>query len=359
MSEATNGGTTKAITRSKLGDLQKMLETNKAQLLAALPSHMTPERMIRVAVTAYSKTKALQECSLLSICQCVMSASQLGLEPDGVLGHAYLVPFYNNKTKQKECQLIPGYRGLIELGRRSGHLISIQAHVVYEKDHFDLKYGIEDKLEHTPYMKGDPGKPYAVWAKAQFKDGGMAVDLMSWAQIMKVRDRSKAKESGPWVTDTEEMAKKTVLKRLLKTCPMSVELANAIDSDNKVEMPDLSAIPAFATEVEEEADGSGEGQGVVTRFDTIHDAAEVGRIYAFCKKKYGYSSEQVDSRVADMRSAGESLQSIVALFRKDMASDDPGPQDSATPAAGDETTQAAPKKTNGKNGGGKTTELEY
>src|SRR5262245_12814982 len=129
------GTQTTAVTTSKnLGNLQTLLEKYKHQIAAAIPNHLTPERLIRIALTAVSRSPGLRECDPLTICGCVIQAAQLGLEPDNVLGEAYLVPFHNSKTRKKECQLIPGYQGLLKLVRNSGELKFVSAQIVKEKD---------------------------------------------------------------------------------------------------------------------------------------------------------------------------------------------------------------------------------
>ncbi len=221
---------TTAIAKKQPGFLQMLQDPKlKDQIAAALPKHMTPERMIRVALTAWRKTSALQKCEPLSVISAIVQASQLGLEPDGVLGHAYLVPYGN------QCQLIPGYRGLIDLARRSGHVVSIQAHVVYERDKFDFAYGLDERLSHTPCMDGDRGRAVAVYAVAKLKDGGYALEVMSMADVEKIRKRSKAANNGPWVTDFDEMAKKTAVRRMVKYLPLSVELHKAVAIDERAE----------------------------------------------------------------------------------------------------------------------------
>lgn len=216
--------------------LKDLLDRYKNQIAVALPRHLTPERIIRVALTAYSRNPGLQKCTLNSICGAIVQASQLGLECDGVLGHAYLVPFFNKHTGCTEAQLIPGYRGLMDLARRGGQIGDIMPHAVHERDKFDLVFGLEDKLEHRPCLDGDPGKLKLVWAKATFRDGGgCAIEVMTKHEVDEIRKRSKTPDKGPWVDDYEEMAKKTVLRRLCKRLPLSVELATALDLENKSE----------------------------------------------------------------------------------------------------------------------------
>ena len=199
----------------------------KQQLQMALPKHLTVDRLLRVAMTSIQRNPKLLECTQESLLACVMTCAQLGLEPDQFLGQAYLVPFKNTRKNAMECQLIPGYRGYIALARRSGEVQTVSSQVVYEKDHFDFVYGIEDKLEHRPNLNGDRGKPIGAYAIFKYKDGGYSFDFMPEAEIMKIRERSKSKDDGPWVTDTDEMRKKTVIKRHAKLAPMSIEFQKA------------------------------------------------------------------------------------------------------------------------------------
>jgi recombination protein RecT len=157
-----------------------------------------------------------------------MQAAQLGLEPTGVLGGAYLVPY------KETCTLIIGYRGLIDLARRSGQIESIEAHVVYSNDRFRCHYGLSPVLEHEPAWEGPPGAVKAVYAIAKMKDGGMQLEVMTRAQVDAIKARSKTSGSGPWVTDYDEMARKTVVRRIAKYLPLTTELSDAlqIDADN-------------------------------------------------------------------------------------------------------------------------------
>lgn len=210
--------------------LPALLNRYKGQIAKALPKHLTPERMIRVALTAYNTTPALQKCDVVSVASAIMEASQLGLEPDGVLGHAYLVP-YGSK-----CQLIPGYKGLIELARRSGKVSTVNARVVREGDHFEYWYGLEPDLIHKPGVGSE--RPIShVYAYFRLRDDDETqFVVMDTAEIAKIRGQSKAANSGPWVTHWEEMAKKTVIRRLLKLAPLSAEVARAIALDERADV---------------------------------------------------------------------------------------------------------------------------
>ena len=219
-----------------------VLERMKPQLQMALPKHLTPERMIRVALAAINKTPKLLECNRDSLYAAIMTSAQLGLEPDGVLGQAYLIPF------GKDVQFIPGYKGLIALARNSGEVSNIQAQAVREGDHFDYGFGLNERLDHVPSSDPDrEEKPIThFWAMAKFKDGGHHWDVMTVAQVEAIRDNSQGykraittakkynkKPNSPWVDHFEEMGKKTVIRRIAKYLPMDVQKAAFIaDSYN-------------------------------------------------------------------------------------------------------------------------------
>jgi recombination protein RecT len=220
--------------REKVMTVRGMIEKMKDQITQALPRHMTAERMIRVVNTAIQKTPSLLDCEPRSLMGAIVQASQLGLEPDGVLGHAYLIPFNNRKSGKLECQFMPGYKGLIELARRSSQISTIYTHVVYENDEWDFQYGLEQKLSHKP-TDGAPGLPIAVYAVARLRDGGVQFEWMWKREVETIRQQSKAGGSGPWVTHWDEMAKKTALRRLCKLLPTSPELSRAVALDEQAE----------------------------------------------------------------------------------------------------------------------------
>lgn len=212
--------------------IRGLLEQLKPELQRALPRHITPDRLVRVALTTIRTNPRLLEASPASLMAAVMQCAQLGLEP-GILGHAYLVPFRNGKTGQTEVQLVIGYKGMLDLARRSGEIQTIYAHVVYERDHFEYEYGLEPKLIHRP-AQGDRGAPTHAYGVARFKDGGYQFLVMSVDEIEKHRQRSKSPNEGPWVTDWEEMAKKTVIRSMFRWLPVSVEAQKAAVIDEAV-----------------------------------------------------------------------------------------------------------------------------
>ena len=203
----------------------------------ALPRHLTPDRFIRVAITAITKTPKLAQCDQASFFGALLTLSQFGLEPDG--RRAHLIPFENRRRGVTECQLIIDWKGLAELAMRSGIVANLHADVVREGDLFDYSAG---KLKtHVPwFIRRDAAKPekagdiFAVYAVAEFRDGSTKADVMSLDEVDAVRARSRAGQSGPWVSDYNEMAKKTVFRRLSKWLPLSSEFRDAIEVDDEL-----------------------------------------------------------------------------------------------------------------------------
>jgi len=226
----------------------------KNQLAAALPRHMTADRMIRIVTTEIRKNPTLAKCDTQSFVGAVVQCSQLGLEPGGALGHAYLLPFEKRKkdssgnwfTERTDIQLIIGYRGMIDLARRSGQIISLSARAVREGDEFSYEYGLEEILHHKP--GDDDASPIThVYSVAKLKDGGVQFEVMSARQVNQIASQSKSVKknkdgsidwgstNSPWATHWEEMAKKTVIRRLFKYLPVSIEMQTAVVLDEKAE----------------------------------------------------------------------------------------------------------------------------
>ncbi len=224
--------------KSPVATFRSLLDQMKPQIKLALPKHVDIDRMIRIVLTTVQRTPKLLDCTQESLLACVIQCAQLGLEPDGMLGHAYLIPYGNTAT------LVVGYKGLLKLARQSGEISSISARVVHEKDKFEYEYGLAERLVHVPSEDEDPGAMTHAYAIFRLKDGGLHFDVMSKREIDAIRKRSKASGSGPWVTDYEEMAKKTVLRRASKMSPASIDdrVARALEADSRSdagEAPDL------------------------------------------------------------------------------------------------------------------------
>lgn len=203
---------------------------------ALLPSTIRPERMQNIIFNEYRTTVKLKECTPASFYGSILKAVQVGLEP-GLLGHCYLLPFRNNKINKQEVQFVLGYKGMLELIRRSGKVLSIVARPVYDGDKLTISYGLEDRYEHIPYYMEEgavKGALRGVTLKATFKDGGYLVDYMPIVEIEEHRQRSLAKDSGPWKTDYEAMALKTIIRKNFKWLPVSVEAQQIVAEDESV-----------------------------------------------------------------------------------------------------------------------------
>lgn len=226
--------------------MQAYIKAMEPAIKKALPSVITPERFTRMVLSALSSTPKLAECSPQSFLAAMMTAAQLGVEPNTALGQAYLLPYRNHG--QMECQFQLGYKGLIDLAYRSGEVSVIQAHTVYENDVFEYELGMDPKLRHVP-AKADRGEAVAYYAMFKTKDGGYGFEVMSVDDVQRHAQRySKSYGSGssPWRSNFDEMAKKTVLKRALKYAPLKSDFVRGVAQDEtiKAELSDeMYAVP--------------------------------------------------------------------------------------------------------------------
>ncbi len=204
-----------------------MSQKAMAAITNALPGHLNAQKMARVVITAVTRTPKLLECTPETVMNAVLEASQLGLMPDGVLGHGYILPYGSTAV------FIPGYKGLLDLARRSGEIAWIQARIVYANDDFHYQFGMDPKLDHIPARATgkDPGKRIAAYGVAKFKSGEVHFEVMHEDEIETIRARSRAKDDGPWVTDRDEMSRKTVIRRLCKYLPMNPEYQSLVTRD--------------------------------------------------------------------------------------------------------------------------------
>lgn len=206
-----------------------------AELGKALPKHCKPDRMARVALTALTRTPRLAECDEASFFKCLLDLSQWGLEPDG--RRAHLIPFRNNKKGITECQLIIDYKGYVELAYRSGIVKSIHADVVRRGDLFE--YNMGHVTRHVPhFLRLDQAKPdkagdvYAVYCVVELTGGTVKTEVLSKEEVETIRKRSKSGNDGPWVTDWNEMGKKSAFRRASKWLPLSAEIIDAFERDD-------------------------------------------------------------------------------------------------------------------------------
>lgn len=227
--EITAPKPTKALT------LSGMLNDYRVEIARALPKHVSPDRMLRIALTSARKTPELLECSPESFMGAVIQASQLGLEPDTPLGHGWLLPFKNKATGKKEVQFMPGYRGYMDLVYRTPSHPILMPREVYEGDTFVYELGLTPKCEHGPMPHGQNALLTHAYVVATFPDGRKEIWVMSRSEIEAARGRSKAKGFSPWQSDYGPMAMKTCIRRICKYLPMSVELQIAIGLDDLVD----------------------------------------------------------------------------------------------------------------------------
>jgi recombination protein RecT len=219
-----------------------LLQQKKGELAKMLPKTLSIDRLLKVAQIAATTTPALAKCDVPSLVGAIGQCAQMGLEPNTVLGHAYLVPF-NTKRKMPDgqerwvnsVQVIIGYKGLIDLARRSGQIVSIAAHEVCANDHFELVYGLDEKLNHAPAM-GERGEIIGFYAVAKLKDGGYSFEFMSLHQVSDIMRATQSKGAyGPWKEHFIEMGRKTAIRRLAKYLPLSIEFQTAVALDNQAE----------------------------------------------------------------------------------------------------------------------------
>jgi recombination protein RecT len=283
----------------KLADMRGLIARNIKALTSALPSHMKPERLARITLTTLQKNPKLLDCTQESFLSCILSCAALGLEPDGLLGQAYLIPY---KTT---CTLVPGYKGLVKLARQSGEIATIDAHEVRVGDAFEYHYGMDPRIHHTPAQapivadgKGVLGpdrawRPGAIthfYAVAAMKDGTIQFCVMPTWEVDEIRDGSqgyqnavKYNSDNPWMSDYSEMGKKTAIRRLCKLLPSSVEkpqLQQAIAIDERADRGlsqdlDLVAdIPALPTQ----SQATGDADYKPKSLDDVAASAKADRV---------------------------------------------------------------------------------
>lgn len=236
--------------------MQQYIRSMEGEIKKALPSVLTPERFTRMVLSALSTNRQLGACTPQSFLGAMMSAAQLGVEPNTPLGQAYLIPYKNKGVL--ECQFQLGYKGLIDLAYRSGEVEVVQAQIVYANDKFECEFGLEPKLVHVP-ADGERGEAVKVYAIFRTKSGGYGFDVMSIADVRahaKKYSQSYSSSYSPWATNFEEMAKKTVLKRVLKYAPLKSDFVRGVAADETIKTEiseDMYAVPS--EEIEYSVDG--------------------------------------------------------------------------------------------------------
>jgi len=231
------------MSKTALVEVRTSLANMEPEFRAALPAHIPSAKFIRTAQTAIQLNPDIVNCDRTSLYAACMKAAQDGLVLDG--REAALVKFGN------VAQYMPMVAGLLKKARNSGDISTISVHVAYEKDTFDYTLGDDEKITHKPFLAGDRGKPILVYAVATLKDGGKQRAIMTVSEIEKVRAVSRAKDGPAWKQWWDEMAKKTVIRRLSKYLPSSTdrdeEFQRAVERDDELYAPDDEQPPAPAT----------------------------------------------------------------------------------------------------------------
>lgn len=235
--------------------MAQLVREQEGNIKAALPAAISHERFTRIVLTALNQTPELMQCRPRSFIAAMMTAAQMGLEPNTPLGQAYLIPFDSKRGMM--CQLIVGYRGLVTLAYGSGRIASVEAHTVHENDEFEMEMGLNPIFKHRRLYTGDRGQPIGYWAMFRTVDGGVVYDYMSIDEAKRHGERfSKSYASGPWKDNFDEMAKKTVLRKILKLAPLSPEARMSIEQDESVRetdnLKDVMLEPTYETDFADE-----------------------------------------------------------------------------------------------------------
>lgn len=226
--------TNNEVAQVKQVGLKGLLMNMQGQIAKALPSVLTPERYTRMVMTALSTNPQLQQCTPESFLGAVMQAAQLGVEPNTPLGQAYLIPFRNKGRLEVQFQL--GYKAYLDLAYRSGEVTIIDAQAVHKNDEFEYEYGLDPKLKFKPALT-DRGEVIAYYAMFKTKMGGFNFIVMSKEDIVnhaKQYSQSFGSSFSPWKSNFDSMAKKTVLKQVLKYAPLKSEFAKNLAADETI-----------------------------------------------------------------------------------------------------------------------------
>lgn len=237
------------------GGLSRMMSKIEPFVEDALPDTVGKERFLNICLTTLRRNPKLLNCDRKSLCGAMVQAAQLGLQPN-TLGQAYILPY------KDEAQLIIGYRGMIDLARRSGDLESINARCVYANDEFDLKFGIEEELTHRPYyLTGaeNKGEMIGAYVVARLQGDAHHIEFMPKDEIDSIRNSASGSDrsDSPWQSDYEEMAKKTVVRRAFKYLPVSTDAQRAAEADQSVQTFDEQegdVVPATVVQESEDSE---------------------------------------------------------------------------------------------------------
>lgn len=212
--------------------IKALIESDRPRYQEIIPTHINLDRFIKSAAIAVYENPKLQQCDPNSIRAAIYCGAELGLDFTKAKGHAYLVPF-KDKNGTLKAVFMPGYRGKVDLVRRSGLINKIESHLIYQNDTFEVVYGSKSHLKHVPRIIGDRGTVIAGYAIAFFKDQSFQFEIMTLDELEKIRQRSKTPNDGPWITDRNEMYRKTLINRLYKMLPSSPDMDRAMELDEE------------------------------------------------------------------------------------------------------------------------------
>lgn len=311
----------------QVNSVKKLLMNQGArdQLAMVAARHLNPERMMRVTANAIRANPKLGQCEPMSFLGALMQCASLGLEPNTVMGHAYLIPFENRRKNITEVQVVVGYKGLIDLARRSGHITSISAGIHYDDDElWEYEEGTEARLRHR--MGPQEGKKRHAYAIAKFRDGGHAYVVLPWSKIISIRDASQGyktairynKTDTPWITHEDEMAKKTAIRALSKYLPMSIEFVEALTTDEA-----KADYRAFAMDPMEGLNLSAEDGVIDGEISDAEPAADQGRALQDERAAQAPLPDQGQQRQADPQEARKEPQQRTAEPRQQRQQGDP------------------------------------
>jgi recombination protein RecT len=247
--------------------IQNTIERMMPEIKKALPNTITPERFTRITLSALSNNPTLKLCSELSFLSAMMTSAQLGLEPNTPLQQAYIIPYKNHGNYEAQFQI--GYKGLIDLAYRSGQVKTIYAEAVHENDTFEYELGLNPKLVHVPAdrNRGEVTHYYAVF---KLVNGGEGMFVASKDDILKHAEKyskSYAKDTSPWKSNFDEMAKKTVIKQVLKYAPLSTDFMSKLTADETIH----KTISDDMTLEPNETDWIDAETGEVKEAEVVHD----------------------------------------------------------------------------------------
>jgi recombination protein RecT len=255
--------------------LEAQLKGLMPQIPVLLPPDIAPEQFRAALWLELSGRPSLLECSPTSLRECTVKAATYGLLPGR---DCHFLPF---KTKDgggtKTATYVPNYHGILLALERSGKVRRAFAHVVHEGDEWSFDMFADRPIHRPAVTRGrQPGKELFYYGAVMFKDGTCAFEVVSLEDLDAIRRRAPAHESGPWVTDTVMMTRKSALKRVAKYVRLTPQQRAMLDDDDAREREDIPAERHAKNLTDVFGDGEGSG-GYVQQQDTTQEPREGGK----------------------------------------------------------------------------------